>query len=73
MEDDFDFPTGANLEDVDMDIPEEEDDAISPGPMKVGDEKELGKNGLKKKLIKQGEGWETPGSGDEVQGMRVCF
>ncbi|KAL6188890.1 hypothetical protein ACLB2K_040281 [Fragaria x ananassa] len=67
MEDDFDFPTGANLEDVDMDIPEEEDDAISPGPMKVGDEKELGKSGLKKKLIKQGEGWETPGSGDEVQ------
>ncbi|KAL6185667.1 hypothetical protein ACLB2K_041797 [Fragaria x ananassa] len=67
MEDDFDFPTGANPEDVDMDIPEEEDDAISPGPMKVGDEKELGKNGFKKMLIKQGEGWETPGSGDEVQ------
>ncbi|XP_050372338.1 peptidyl-prolyl cis-trans isomerase FKBP62-like [Argentina anserina] len=68
MEDDFDFPTGADPEEMDMDIPEEEeDDAISPGLMKVGDEKEIGKNGLKKKLLKQGEGWETPGSGDEVQ------
>ncbi|KAM5569719.1 peptidyl-prolyl cis-trans isomerase FKBP62-like [Rosa sericea] len=67
MEDDFDFPTGGNPEDVDMDLPEEDDDAISPGPLKVGEEKEIGKNGLKKKLLKQGEGWETPGSGDEVE------
>lgn len=35
--------------------------------MKVGEEKEIGKEGLKKKLVKEGEGWETPESGDEVQ------
>ncbi|KAL5542794.1 hypothetical protein UlMin_010504 [Ulmus minor] len=47
-----------------MDIPEE--DPISP-ILKVGEEKEIGKNGLKKKLVKEGEGWETPSSGDEVE------
>ena len=35
--------------------------------MKVGEEKELGKQGLKKKLLKEGEGWETP----EVEGIRA--
>jgi len=35
--------------------------------MKVGEEKELGKQGLKKKLLKEGEGWETPEVGDEVE------
>lgn len=65
MEDDFDFPTGEDM-DMDMDIPEEED-PVSPSPVKVGEEKEIGKNGLKKKLLKQGEGWETPASGDEVE------
>ncbi|KAL6293588.1 hypothetical protein ACE6H2_001730 [Prunus campanulata] len=67
MEDDFDFPAATNnLNDADMDLPEVEDDAISPSP-KVGEEKEIGKNGLKKKLVKEGEGWDTPGSGDEVE------
>lgn len=71
MEDDFDFPTGEDMDmNMDMDIPEEED-PVSPSPLKVGEEKEIGKNGLKKKLLKQGEGWETPGSGDEVEGMFV--
>lgn len=38
------------------------------GPvMKVGEEKEVGKEGLKKKLLKEGEGWETPEVGDEVE------
>lgn len=66
MEDDFDFPTGEDM-DMDMDVPEEEEDPVSPSPFKVGEEKEIGKNGLKKKLLKQGEGWETPASGDEVE------
>jgi len=35
--------------------------------MKVGEEKEIGKQGLKKKLLKEGEGWETPEVGDEVE------
>ncbi|KAM6564839.1 hypothetical protein CsatB_024837 [Cannabis sativa] len=34
---------------------------------KVGEEKEIGKQGLKKKLIKEGEGWDTPETGDEVE------
>lgn len=70
MEDDFDFPTGEDM-DMDMDVPEEEEDPVSPSPFKVGEEKEIGKNGLKKKLLKQGEGWETPASGDQVEGMFV--
>lgn len=38
------------------------------GPvLKVGEEKEVGKQGLKKKLLKEGEGWETPEVGDEVE------
>lgn len=36
--------------------------------MEVGEEKEIGKEGLRKKLVKEGEGWERPDAGDEVQG-----
>ncbi|XVF84525.1 hypothetical protein PTKIN_Ptkin17bG0044000 [Pterospermum kingtungense] len=64
MEDDFEFPTANNMEEDGMDIPE--DDPVSP-TLKVGEEKEIGKNGLKKKLVKEGEGWDTPASGDEVE------
>lgn len=66
MEDDFEFPTASNIDNLedDMDIPE--DDPVSP-IIKEGEEKEIGKNGLKKKLVKEGEGWETPSAGDEVE------
>ncbi|MBA0713835.1 hypothetical protein Golax_012840 [Gossypium laxum] len=64
MEDDFEFPAASNMEEDKMDIPE--DDPVSP-ILKVGEEKEIGKNGLKKKLVKEGEGWENPSSGDEVE------
>nr|POE91607.1 peptidyl-prolyl cis-trans isomerase fkbp62 [Quercus suber] len=42
-----------------------EDDPV----LKVGDreEKEIGNKGLKKKLLKEGEGWDTPTTGDEVE------
>lgn len=66
MDEDFEFPTGSNMEDEEMGIPEEEE-AVSP-MLKVGEEKEIGKNGLKKKLLKEGEGWDNPSSGDEVEG-----
>ncbi|KAB5527590.1 hypothetical protein DKX38_021437 [Salix brachista] len=66
MEEDFEFPTGSNNMDfedeMDMGIPDADDAIIN-----VGEEKEIGKNGLKKKLVKEGEGWETPGAGDEVE------
>lgn len=68
MEDDFEFPTASNMEEEDemeMDIPEDDDPDSSIH--KVGEEKEIGKNGLKKKLVKEGDGWETPSTGDEVE------
>ncbi|XP_057749899.1 peptidyl-prolyl cis-trans isomerase FKBP62-like [Arachis stenosperma] len=66
MEDDFEFPAaGGNNFDDDMEIPNEEEEVDST--LKVGDEKEIGKTGLKKKLVKEGEGWETPSKGDEVE------
>ncbi|XP_051113483.1 peptidyl-prolyl cis-trans isomerase FKBP62-like [Andrographis paniculata] len=60
MEDDFDIPPAEGLDDG-MDLPEES------AYMKVGEEKEIGAQGLKKKLVKEGEGWDTPENGDEVE------
>ncbi|KAL5562177.1 hypothetical protein UlMin_031924 [Ulmus minor] len=60
MDEDFDMPPPEEMND-DFDLPEE-----SP-ILKVGEEKEIGKQGLKKKLLKEGEGWETPDNGDEVE------
>ncbi|KAB2092286.1 hypothetical protein ES319_A02G019300v1 [Gossypium barbadense] len=42
------------------------DDSINP-ILKAGEEKDIGNDGLKKKLVKEGEGWETPENGDEVE------
>ncbi|CAN1130961.1 Peptidyl-prolyl cis-trans isomerase FKBP65 [Linum perenne] len=65
MDQDFDFPTSGNdLMDEDVDFG---GDDVSPVVLKVGEEKEIGKEGLKKKLVKEGEGWDTPDSGDEVE------
>ncbi|KAJ0988937.1 hypothetical protein J5N97_007293 [Dioscorea zingiberensis] len=62
MDEDFDMPAGDEMMNEDMmDIPEE-----APA-LKVGEEKEIGKQGLKKKLVKEGEGWDTPEVGDEVE------
>ena len=51
----------------DMDLPDE-----SP-MLKVGEEKEIGGQGLKKKLVKEGEGWDTPENGDEVEGIYMII
>ncbi|KAL1557516.1 Peptidyl-prolyl cis-trans isomerase fkbp62 [Salvia divinorum] len=59
MEDDFDMPAAEGMEE-DMDLPD------AGAYMKVGEEKEIDPQGLKKKLVKEGEGWETPDNGDEV-------
>ncbi|KAF5746276.1 peptidyl-prolyl cis-trans isomerase FKBP62-like [Tripterygium wilfordii] len=60
--DDFDMPAGDEMMMGDgLDLPDE-----SP-ILKVGEEKEIGKEGLKKKLVKEGEGWDTPDNGDEVE------
>ncbi|GMI66359.1 rotamase FKBP 1, FK506 BINDING PROTEIN 62 [Hibiscus trionum] len=61
MDEDFDIPAADDMMNDDMDLPDE-------APiMKVGEEKEIGNQGLKKKLVKEGEGWENPESGDEVE------
>ncbi|KAI4365764.1 hypothetical protein MLD38_021722 [Melastoma candidum] len=65
MDEDFDIPAAAGEDAMmndDFDLPE--DDAPI---LKVGEEKEIGKEGLKKKLLKEGDGWETPENGDEVE------
>ncbi|XP_073291555.1 peptidyl-prolyl cis-trans isomerase FKBP62-like isoform X2 [Primulina huaijiensis] len=61
MEDDFDMTPPPEGMDEDMDLPEES------SYMKVGEEKEIGNQGLKKKLVKEGAGWDTPDNGDEVE------
>ncbi|CAI9107345.1 OLC1v1006676C1 [Oldenlandia corymbosa var. corymbosa] len=63
MDEDFDMPPmdeGMGMGMDDMDLPE---DTV----LKVGEEKEIGKDGLKKKLVKEGAGWDTPEAGDEVE------
>lgn len=46
-----------------------EDAEHPPAEMKEGEEREIGKEGLKKRLVKEGEGWARPADGDEVQGV----
>ncbi|CAM8885181.1 unnamed protein product [Rhodiola kirilowii] len=62
MDEDFDMPAAEEMMDEDMDLADE-----APVIMKVGEEKEIGKQGLKKKLLKEGEGCDTPDNGDEVE------
>ncbi|KAL8232941.1 hypothetical protein R6Q57_002719 [Mikania cordata] len=61
MDDDFDFPAGNEMNEDFM------NDNEAPVTLKVGEEKEIGSQGLKKKLLKEGEGWHNPESGDEVE------
>ena len=62
MDDDFEFPAAGTNEMEAADLPE-----VDP-ILKVGEETQIGSNGLKKKLLKDGDGWENPKSGDDVQG-----
>ena len=51
----------------------QEDDEISYAPQKEGEEKDLSKDGgVKKLLVKAGEGWDMPETGDEVSGKGRC-
>lgn len=63
MDDDFDMAPPMNGADEDEFI--DGDEAVSF--MKVGEEKEIGNQGLKKKLIKDGQGFDFPDVGDEVE------
>ncbi|KAL0368926.1 UNVERIFIED_CONTAM: peptidyl-prolyl isomerase [Sesamum calycinum] len=57
-----------NLKDIEEDDEGEEEgeEVESAPPLKVGEEREIGSHGLKKKLMKRGLYWETPQFGDEV-------
>ncbi|KAK6277642.1 hypothetical protein POUND7_017965 [Theobroma cacao] len=60
---------GTNVSDIEGedDLDEEPGEVIeSAPPLKVGEERELGSSGIKKKLLKNGISWETPEFGDEV-------
>lgn len=71
MEDDFEFPTSSGAVDNDeMDMDMDNDDFAGGDDvpvLKVGDEKEIGKTGVMKKLLQEGQGWERPSKGDEVE------
>lgn len=58
MADDFELPETAGMM---------ENEEFGDTVFKVGEEKEIGKQGLKKLLVKEGESWETPETGDEVE------
>lgn len=57
MEEDLEIPRVEEMNE-DFDLPED----------KVGEERAIGDSGLKKKLLKEGQGWDTPEIGDEVHG-----
>ncbi|KAL2506376.1 Peptidyl-prolyl cis-trans isomerase FKBP62 [Abeliophyllum distichum] len=66
MDDDFEFPAANNDAEMPMDDDDNMDLPVGNSILKVGEEKDIG-NGLKKKLLKEGDGWEKPSSGDEVE------
>jgi FK506-binding protein 4/5 len=55
----FDIPAVDSMKD-DFDFAGAGDNPI----LKVGEKKEIGKQGLKKKLLKEGEGWDAHDVGD---------
>nr|XP_009412296.1 PREDICTED: 70 kDa peptidyl-prolyl isomerase-like isoform X1 [Musa acuminata subsp. malaccensis]XP_018685326.1 PREDICTED: 70 kDa peptidyl-prolyl isomerase-like isoform X1 [Musa acuminata subsp. malaccensis] len=57
----------AAVVDDDDNLDEEPGEEIeSAPPLRVGEEREIGGAGLRKKLLRPGRGWETPVLGDEV-------
>ncbi|KAL9237859.1 hypothetical protein vseg_012357 [Gypsophila vaccaria] len=72
MEDDFEFPTNSGMGmDMDMDMDMDGGNAqtfdVDEYPiLKAGEEKEIGKTGVVKKLLVEGSGWEKPSKGDDV-------
>lgn len=65
-----DKPT--DMSDIENDLDEEPGEEVeSVPPLRVGEERELGSSGIKKKLLKRGRGWETPGPGDEATGKSL--
>ncbi|PHT38105.1 hypothetical protein CQW23_21678 [Capsicum baccatum] len=66
MDEDFDILAAEGMNEY-MDLPNESQ------IIEVGEEKDIGKEGLKAKLVKEGQGWDTPEVGDEVQGQNYSL
>ncbi|KAF3435760.1 hypothetical protein FNV43_RR22852 [Rhamnella rubrinervis] len=66
MDEDFDMPPAEEMSE-DFDLP------VEGSVLKVGEENEIGKQGLKKNLLKEGEGWDTPENGDECITLVLCW
>ncbi|KAJ0876454.1 putative peptidylprolyl isomerase [Helianthus annuus] len=60
MEDGFENPAAGKFNDTD-------EDGVGEEMEEVGEEREIGKDGLMKKIIKEGDGYEGPINGDEVE------
>lgn len=75
MEDDFDIPTAGKFNETDGEdaIGDDMDAPEGGAGGKVGEEKEIGKDGLNKKILNEGDGWDTPINGDEVEGNFHTF
>ncbi|KAK9664517.1 hypothetical protein RND81_14G047800 [Saponaria officinalis] len=71
MEDDFEFPTNSGAMDDDendMNGGNVETFDVDEFPiLKAGEEKEIGKTGVVKKLLVEGVGWDKPSKGDDVE------
>lgn len=68
----FSLANAADFIGEDDDLDEEPGEEIeSAPPLCVGEERNISSTGIKKKLIKNGIGWETPEVGDEVTGMNL--
>lgn len=66
--------TNVSAVEDDDDLGEEPGEVVdSAPPMEVGEERPLNRNGLVKKLLKRGRGWETPELGDEATGTSLSF
>ncbi|KAJ0510860.1 putative peptidylprolyl isomerase [Helianthus annuus] len=61
MEDGFENPAAGKFNDTD------EEDGVGEEMEEVGEEREIGKDGLMKKVVKEGDGYEGPINGDEVE------
>eukprot|EP00246_Nothoceros_aenigmaticus_P003382 TRINITY_DN1451_c0_g1_i1.p1 TRINITY_DN1451_c0_g1~~TRINITY_DN1451_c0_g1_i1.p1 ORF type:complete len:595 (+),score=183.93 TRINITY_DN1451_c0_g1_i1:170-1954(+) len=66
MAEDFELPDAVEDDFANEDY-NFQNEATSGGPIKVGEDKEIVKGGIKKLLLKEGTGWETPEAGDEVK------
>lgn len=65
MADDFELPDAEEVDDMGIEV---DNEPPSAGAKEGGVEELVKGGGLQKLLVKAGEGWDTPDTGDEVKG-----